>query len=268
MVAFRKRSYRKKSSMKKRVYKKKSASKATFSKRVKTVISRMAENKHQNFRGGQVLYPYGSTNWGNSIISCTPDSLFLSIDQGTGQGERVGNSIRVKSLKLSGVIRILPHDAILNPNPVPHYIKFFFLTRKDTPTDIFGTLDGLLQYGNSSENPGNSTSLQNLYRPVNTDLWTIHTTKVFKIGYSNFGGTSADLGAQTFSNNDFKMNHFVNMDLTKYCTKHIKFNDNITTPTTRNVVLYPVLYTSDGSNVANQQLSRFEYALDIVYEDL
>lgn len=257
---------------KKRVYRRRArvppTKKPTFAKRVKSVISKMAENKNVNFHGTVPLYPYGSTLWGDGILTCTPDSLFLAIDQGVGQGDRVGNSIRVKSLKMTGVLRTLPYNAITNPNPCPFYVKMFFLTRKDTPTDVFGSLEDLLRFGNSAESPGHSGFLQNLYRPVNTDNWTIHTTRIFKLGYGSYTGTSTDPDQQAYSNNDFKLNHFINIDLTKYCTKQIKFNDNTTTPSTRNIVMYPVVYTADGTNQNNYQMCKMDVALDIVYEDI
>lgn len=269
MVAYRKRSYRKKSSTKRRVYKRKSAPKATFAKRVKTVISRMAENKTQNFRAGMNLYHYTAPNWGLSVVPCTPDTLFLSIQQGVGQGDRIGNSIKVKSLKLTGVVRPLPYSATTNPEPSPLYLKLFFLTRKDNPANIFPNLGDLFQYGNSAESPGNSTLLQNMNRQINTDSWMVHTTRTFKLGYANYGGTGGSLDSQLHANNDFKLNHFINVDLTKYCVKTLKFNDNTTDPNTRNIVMYPVIYTANGANLANNSITaRMEYALDIVYEDM
>lgn len=141
--------YKKKvGAMKKRVYRRKarapSTKKATFAKRVKTVISRMAENKNANFRGSINLYAYGATNWANTITPCTPDTLYLTIQQGVGQGDRVGNSVRVKSLKMTGVLRTALYNVTANPIPLPCYVKFLFLTRKDTPTNIYGTLDDVL----------------------------------------------------------------------------------------------------------------------------
>jgi len=269
MVAFRKRSYRKKSSMKKRAYKRKSAPKATFAKRVKTVISRMAENKTQNFRGSTHVFPYTNTNWVTSVIPMTPDNLFLNIAQGVGQGQRIGNSITIKSLKLSGVLRPLPYSATTNPTPVPLYVKLFFLTRKEIPTDLTVSLADLFQYGNTSEGPGNSTEIKNMNRQINTDAWTVHTMRTYKLGFANYAGTGSDAGQQFNANNDFKLNHFINIDLTKYCVKNVKFNDNNADPTTRNIVMYPIVYTANSSFMSDAAYpAKFEYALDVVYEDL
>lgn len=241
----------------------------SFDKRVKTVISRMAENKTQNFRTTVDILPYNATNWSNTIVPITPDTLFLSVLQGTGQGDRIGNSIRVKSLKLSGVLRPMPYDATTNVDPVPLYVKMFFLTRKDNPSAISTSLGDVLQFGNASEGPGNSAALTNMQRPVNTNEWTVHATRIFKVGYAIYSGTSADINAQSHSNNDFKLNQFVNIDLTKYCTKNIKFDDNSSNPTSRNIVMYPIVYTANASLLLNNQIpAKFDYNLDIVYEDM
>nr|QTE03363.1 MAG: putative capsid protein [Fringilla montifringilla CRESS-DNA-virus sp.] len=242
--------------------------KTSFTKKVKSVISRMAENKNASFRGSIPLYMYGAANWGNSITVCTPETLFLSIQQGVGQGDRIGNSIRVKSLKMTGVLRAMPYNLTTNQTPVPCFVKFLFMTRKDTPTQVYGGLSDLLQYGDSAEGPGNSANIRSLYRPVNTDVWTYHTTRIYKLGFASNSGTGAVAGSAYLANNDFKLCQFVNIDLTKYCTKIIKWNDNITDPSTRNVVLYPILYTADGTILNGNSPVNFDYALDITYEDM
>jgi len=264
--------YKKRTASKKRVYRRKARvpstkKKMTFDKRVKTVISRMAENKNQNFRGSLSLVPYGAASWGNTITPCSPDTLYLTITQGVGQGDRVGNSIRVKSLRFTGALRALPYNVVTNPFPVPHYVKMFFLTRKDTPSDIYTGFTDVLQYGNNSESPGGSNFLRNLYRPINTDAWTVHTTRIFKLGYADYSGTGINAASQSFTNNDFKLNQFVNVDLTKYSTKIIKFDDNTANPSSRNIVMYPVVYTADGSAVTSLMCA-LDYSLDIVYEDM
>jgi len=50
----------------------KRAAKPTFDKRVKAVISRMAENKIQNYRGTVGLRAQTATSWDTTIVPCTP----------------------------------------------------------------------------------------------------------------------------------------------------------------------------------------------------
>jgi len=268
MVAFRKRNNRKKTVIKKRSYKKKSNANATFSKKVKSVISRMAENKVANFRGSINMQAATATSWITTLIPCTPYTSYLAIDQGVGQGQRIGNSIRLKKLKLSGVLRPLPYNLTTNTDPVPLFIKLMFMTRKDSTTTVNTNVNDLLQYGSSSESPG--YQLVNLTRPVNTDDWTVHTVRTFKLGYSAYAGTSVDVAAQSFTNNDFKLNHFVNIDLTKYCPKIIKFDDNSFLPNSRNLVMYPFVYRADSSQPTTtaEIPAIFDLNLDMQFEDM
>lgn len=256
----RKTAYRKKAAYpKKRL--------VSFDKRVKTVISKMAEDKVQNFRTRINIMGYNNTNWIDSIVPMTPASGGLVITQGLTQSSRIGNSIRLKKLKLAGVLRAQPYNVTTNTDPVPIYVKFLFLTRRDSPMAIYPTVTDILQFGSTSEAPG--TALLNIMRPVNTDEWVVHTTKIFKLGYSSYTGTSSDAAAQYNSNNDFKLNHFVNLDLTKYCNKIFKFDDNTSNPSNRNVVLYPIVYAADNSDfLTNAIPAVFDYTLDITYEDV
>lgn len=245
----------------------KRATKPTFDKRVKAVISRMAENKIQNYRGTINVRAQTSTGWDTTVIPCTPFTAFLSIPQGVSQGERVGNTIRVKKLKFSGVLRPLPYNATSNPEPTPLFVKIMWMTRKDSPMEIFTSMSDLLQFGGSSESPG--FQLVNLQRPINLDEWTVHTHRTYKLGYSAYNGISSDTNYQFYENNDFKMNQFVNVDLTKYCVKNIKFDDNSVNPTTRNICMYAMVYRADSGTPAITDLpAALDFNLDFEYEDV
>jgi len=66
-------------------------------------------------------------------------------------------------------------------------------------------------------------------------------TAYYKVGYAAYAGIGNDTNAQFFENNDYKLNQFVNVDLTKYCVKNIKFDDNSVT-----TVNAHYLYVCDG----------------------
>lgn len=243
------------------------ARKPTFDKRVKAVISKMAENKVSNFKTTLNLRSYSTTAYDTTIVPCTPFTSFLSIPQGTAQGERVGNGLRVKKLKISGVLRALPYQGLNNVDPCPVYVKLVFATRKDAPMEIVSGLGDLLQFGGSAESPG--TAVVNLTRPYNRDEWTIHTTRTFKVGFAVYEGTSQNLTAQSYANNDFKFNQIVSVDLTKYCVKNVKFDDNTVNPTTRNIVMYPLVYRADNlTALPADEMVAFDYNLDFEYEDI
>jgi len=268
MVAFRKnKKYAKKTSgSKKRVYKRNT--KSTFNKKVKSVISSMAENKLFDFRGTANLYGANNDNYAASIIPMTPYTGFLEIDQGVGQSDRIGNSIRIKKLQLNGVIRAAGYDSVYNPTPRPCMVKLYFLTRRTAPTTLYTSpLTDVLQYSSSSE--GFGIELQKLMSPINTDDWMVHTTRTFKVGFSSFDGSGNNPMSQSYNNNDFKICNFVKIDLTKYCNKIFKFDDNTTLPSTRNIVMYPVVY-GIGTQVPStvEVLANFAFNLHIEFEDM
>lgn len=267
MVAFRKnRKYAKKSGSKKRLYKRKNPT-ASFNKKVKAVISTLAENKSADYRGAIPLPASNNANYAVSIVPCTPFTSFLSIPQGVGQGERIGNQIRIKKLTMSGCVVPAGYSAGSNANPRPVFVKLFFLTRKDAPMEIASSVSDIFQYGNSSE--GFGVSLQNLMRKVNTDEWMYHTSKTFKVGFSANDGQGGIASNQYYNNNDFKLANLFSIDLTKFCVKNFKFDDNSVNPSTRNIIMYPILYSADSTAVgAGEVLANLQYSLHVEYEDM
>lgn len=261
-------SYKKKSGYRKGPsnYKKK-VPKVSFEKRVKNVISHIAETKTAEYRGSLNMLSANNVNYITGIIPCTPFTSYLSIPQGTGASERIGNQIRIKKLSLKGVIIPSAYNATTNPNPRPQFVKLFFLTRKDSPMEIYSTLTDVFQYGTTSE--GFGTALYNLMRPINTDEWMCHLTKTFKVGYASSTGTGGVAGSEYYANNEFKITNFVNVDLTKYCPKIFKFDDNTVNPSSRNIILYPVVYTADGSVYGGGEVpATFQYNLQVEYYDM
>jgi len=266
MVAFRKnKKYVKKSGSKKRVYKSKNSN-ASFNKKVKAVISRMVETKVSDYRAGIAIPAVNNANYSVSIVPCTPFQSFLSIPQGTGQGERIGNEIKIKKLEIKGVITATGYNAGSNLSPRPIFVKLFFLTRKDSPMELYSSTTDIFQYGSSSE--GFGSALFNCMRKVNTDEWMVHTTRTFKVGYASNDGTGGISGNQYYNNNDFKLSNMFSLDLTKYCVKTFKFDDNTVNPTTRNIVMYPIMWTCDSTTVgAGEVLANLQYNLHCEYED-
>jgi len=266
MVAFRKnRKSAKKTPYKKRAYKRKNPT-ASFNKKVKAVISRMVENKSSDYRGTIPIPAVNNANYSVSIVPCTPFTSFLSIPQGTGQGERTGNEIKIKKLAINGVITASGYNASSNVNPRPIFVKLFFLTRKDSPMELFSQTTDIFQYGSNSE--GFGSSLYNIMRKVNTDEWMVHTTKTFKVGYATMDGTGGISGNQYYSNNDFKLSNMFSLDLTKYAIKTTRFDDNSVNPTTRNIVMYPIMWTCDSTTIGTGEvLANLQYNLHCEYED-
>lgn len=78
---------------------------SSIKKMIKREISRNVENKtFTAYDLGKDIYPHGHPNWAASIEPLAPDSQGIVIQQGVGQGERIGNKIKIKKLTLKGVL--------------------------------------------------------------------------------------------------------------------------------------------------------------------
>jgi len=238
---------------------------------VKSEISRTIENKSRQFFQNTYALLYSSNSAAlldGSIIPLTPFAGVLQIDQGVGSGGRVGNQVKVKKLMFKGTIIPGQYDAILNTLPQPLQIKLWLFYDKRDPTlkPTPSAQNNFFQFNDS--NVGFSNTLADLWKPVNTDIYRILGTKVFKLG--NAINTSA--GSQTvvsgWSNNDFQYNCNFSIDCTDMIVKNIKFNDNNSNPTTRGLfALFECVYANGGSIGSGQRVASIQYMIDMIYED-
>jgi len=240
----------------------------TFAKKVMAVVSKMAENKIAVFRlSNNGLAHYNNSTWDLRVVPCTPFTSFLTVQQGVAQSSRIGNQIRVKKLKMSGVIRPAIQNATLNATPTPCIIRLFWVTRKDNPNAVVTDLSDFLQYGSTSEAP--SGNLVDLTRPVNRDEWTVHATRTFKLGYADNAGTGATPGAQNFANNDFKSLIMFSVDLTKASNKIMRFDDTSVIPTGKVIYCIPLVYRCNNNVYDSDDVPAYmDYTLEMEYEDM
>jgi len=272
-MAFRRKTYKKRAT-KKRTYKRKSyAKKTSMKKMVKREIARNIENKtFQVFNDSHDILPSNSGGFDSQIIPVTPfGGAYLTITQGTGQGQRIGNRIKIKKLKFKAIIYPVGYNATTNPTPAPCQIKLWFFYDKEETQSIptpQGSAD-FLQYGNTSLGFGNR--LFDHLAPENTDRYRVLCTRTVKIGYAEYGGTGATgslplQGNQT--NNDFKLNATVSVDLTKYCVKNVVFRDTSATPSTRGIFMMAQPVYANGNAIAAATIpARMNWLQEIDYED-
>jgi hypothetical protein len=260
-----------KKSFKRKVYRKKRTVKpTTIKKMIKRQIALSAENKCRQFfqNTPTTLYSsYSSALLDGSIIPLTPFAGVLQIDQGVGQGDRVGNIIKVKKLTFKGTITPLLYDIVQNSNPQPTQIKCWIFYDKRDPTikPTPSAQANFFQFNSTSA--GFTNSLTDMWKPINTDIYRVLATKSWKLGLANYE-VNGNGAWQTYANNDFKMNINFSFDLTKHINKTIKFIDNNSNPSTRGLfALFQVMYANGGAIGAGQRLASMQYMLDLVYED-
>jgi len=233
---------------------------------VKSAITKSIEVKTQQFSTNTTVIPVNGTLFASvGIRSITPSASGVVISQGTGQGDRIGDSVGTKKVTLDMLFYPASYNATTNATPMPMETVVWILSLKENNT-LPANLNDLFQNGNSTGSPNGS--LGDLIKPINTDKYRLHKKVILKCGNSNYGGTGANLGYQTFNNNDYKLNNHLRLDLTKYCPKKILYNDVSGTPTSNMVFIAVECVPANGGTFAADQVPlNAYYTLSYDYTD-
>lgn len=238
---------------------------------IKRIIARDVENKtvQQIVNTRALSVPADAIGFDTfNVISLGPAAVSLPITQGTGQGNRVGNTIKTKKLSLKGVIYPLPYNLTTNAIMRPLQVRMWIFYDRANPTEFPAPAVGANFFQNGSSSVGPAGDLTDMYRPVNTDRYRVLEQRTFKLGYANYGGTVPGPDAQFFANNDFSLNQIFSFSLAKHYPKLVKFNDNNADPTTRHLyLLVEVVPAVGGSFVSATQPANIQWIQDYVYED-
>jgi len=242
------------------------ARKQPLIKLIKRVINRQAETKIANFQDGFEISNAGIGT--NNIQPMTPYALVgLVISQGTGQGDRIGNKITMKSLIMRYTIVPLEYDNITNPIPIPQVVRMWFFSVKNSNTLLTSNPTDFIQNGDTATEL--SGTIIDMNRIINNDFYTYLGHRTFKIGYANYGGSGTQAAPQSFSNNDFKLYAQGTVNLTKMCPKIIKYDDTDDTPTSRLVMMLVQTVNADGSSGGSTfPRIRYNYELTMKYKDM
>lgn len=212
--------YRRKAPYKARRYVRKTRKPPLAVKRyVDRAISRRVETK--------VSSPDNAHDWYftsyNEDTNVSPSVLYLhqalsNITQGVGQGDRIGNRIRLKKfpcLFQFSTPQASGNDVAMNCRLIIGQMKKDI----DPPTDAY--FQNLIQKGSSSSPPTNR--LESIHLPINKDLWTVKAEKRFMLQPpSATYPTTLPLSKNIY--------HVMRLDIAKYLPKYIEYNDTATAP--------------------------------------
>lgn len=271
MAFSRRKSSKNRRVSKKRVFKKKSTRRpSALKKMVKREIARSIENKSvQTYNLGLPIRSVIHGSFGSQVIQVSPCATALAVNQGTGQGARIGNNITIKKLRFKGTIVPQVYSASVNPNPQPVQIKMFlFYDKLAAPNDVINpqSSNDFFQFGSTTT--GFHNDLIDMWAPVNTDKYRVLTTRSFKCGIASNNGTGYVADAQAYNNNDFKLNCNFSIDLTPYVIKHVKYNDNSSDPSTRSLYcMFVPCYAGGGAIGGSITAAGTQFMLDMEYED-
>ena len=252
----------------KKTYRKSSGTKTNLKKMVKMEVSRNIENKtYSTYFSNQQIYPSNSPNFQSSINPVSPYAGYMNIVQGTSQGTRIGNAIKIKSLNFKYIISPNPYDAVTNQQPQATNVIVWVFYDKSNPVNIPTIGSDFLQLG------GSATALQNSLidctAPINTDRYRVLYKRIHKVGYNEFsGGSGTNPAAGYYSNNDYKMNVSGSINLMPYIIKNVKYNDAAATPTTRGLfIVFQAVKATVASYASTQVPCMAVLTSTMEYED-
>lgn len=242
---------------------------------IRTEIARNIENKCSQYYKQTFFYSSASTTASlnaNNIFPLGPDPISCVINQGVGQGDRVGNQIKTKKLLFKGTLSPAPYNSTDNAFPVPVMVKLWILYDKTDPIAEPDPWTNLFQNGNTTK--GLSNDLTDMWAPVNKDRYHVAHERVFKLGFANYdystqsGVDPIAQAANYYINNDYQLNANFSIDLTDAYPKIVKFQDGQTTPTSRGLFAVWAFSAASGSPVSGaQSLVKLQYMQSYEYED-
>lgn len=201
----------------------------------------------------------------NIINDTTIRTLLPNIAQSTGQGDRVGNTIRVKYLRLCLRYRV-DQTALPPPAPsfpyIPKYTDIYIFKSKlnnFTPPNAAQMAQFL---NNGSGNVDYAGRLVDGMRTINTEYFTlckhIRRMNVNSQTVNNFSGLDPYPAAVE-----------LNYNLTKYVKKIFRFNDTAGQVTNDNLYIAIAMTDIDtiGSPIPGIQQGSWTYLSEITYED-
>lgn len=220
---------------------------------VKKAIHVQAENKiASNYKVSNVeITPYQ-----NNLIIFETLTAALSISQGAGQGDRIGNSIRPVKYIISG--------HVIGINAAPVLLKMVFFRDRITlkaPTDF----SNIFQDGNTTAGPTNTPI--DMYMPLNKNDYVIHKTRTFQLAFNYSSGASPEVTGAAAANGVHSI-QFFKQDLSKWIPKTIKYDDTKLPVTNAGLYMGFLLCALDGSQLVDTDTyAELSYNVQFEYED-
>jgi len=235
----------------------------TFAKKVMKVVKKAAEHKQIAYNAQiNIATPAGGVMY---QLDLSPNNSNLTIPQGTGQGNRVGNKIRIVKAVLKYILQPYAYDAVLNALPEPQDVRMIISSTKGQSQNA-PPLATFFQNGNTSQ--AASGYSVDMLLPVNRDTQTVYKDWRHKVGAA-INPTVAGTNATYYSaNNDYKLNVMKTVDLIKFYPKVIDYNDTTVLPTDRGLFLNVLTDDWDGTGSTSTYSLKMTYMINLIYEDL
>lgn len=247
-------------------------SRASVKRVVKRVLARETETKtcETGMQSSNLYYPTNLANFmTNNVVRLSPGVNF-TIAQGVGNGQRIGNRIKLRRLWFNYTLRQRVYDVSSNPTPRPLNCRMVLFYNREDPTDVDPTgpypVADFFQLNNTTN--GIAGQEADMLQPFNTDKYRILATRSFKIGHAAYNGSGAVPDRQQYANNDYKMTVSGKWDVTRYVPKIVRYNDTAIQPMSRGLFMVVFFAPADGTTgVATTVPMQLTYWQQAKYED-
>lgn len=227
-------------------------------------LVRSVETKFKRQEGSINLGGPANTNFDQQIWSITPcttttDPKCIDIQSGDGQDQRSGNKITTKANWLNFTLMLNPYEATTNLAPKPVIVKYWVVSVRGsqfgtTNVDVENLIKTRFFQANASYTGFSDSPMDNI-REINKDVFIVHQTREFKLGNQYIQSSSSGTvnnNAQRYANNDFKMFYKFRLNLTKYTSKQVRYNDNDGSSFNKMKWVFFTVANADGTFVSDQ----------------
>lgn len=192
----------------------------------------------------------------NSTNAPITFNLLPSLPNGNTQGDRVGNRIKIKELRLKGCVYRRGAGATDAPLLVRLYIGRL---RDNNDTPALADFNKLFYGTNGAETNASSQTRATMYYPIQNDHWDIKYVKTMFIGLND--------GTTTYSSNDTKTDYEIDIDCTKYVKKIWKYSAGDNYPQNEGLFAFIIPWTMDESAPVGVYQAAFALTKTVKYID-
>lgn len=183
-----------------------------FAKKVKAIVSSLTEDKQAyTTTGGSLLKFNSGIDSAGDLITILPN-----ISQGIQENQRIGDQIRAKNLNVKGFVKLDINDVSDSSKLPTVIVRMMIVTMKACPSfpvaqANYARLDTLLQKGGTTT--GFSGALQDIYAPINRDVFTVHVDRKFYLNQSFINVTGPSPSTATVTQDVSKTIKFFNVNV-------------------------------------------------------
>lgn len=196
-----------------------------FNRKVKAVIASLKEDKQAFTTTGNSLLKF------NSGIDSVGDlvQILPGISQGVAENQRIGNQICAKNLNVRGYLKLDVND-VSDSTKLPNVVARMMVVSMKTAGCFTDAQSQSPKVASLLKKGGTTTTfagnLQDIYAPINRDVFTVHYDKKFYLRQDFINAVGASPPSTTISQDVSKTVKFFNLNV-KCKNKILKYDEDV-----------------------------------------